>query len=214
MIIIDYIADEIRIMTDWYTDDIFSHDGAERIVHPVSRLITDPERFRDDSKERMASAGMGAVYTRTSRGDGLIKEKQGYRDNVLKRYYDSFHSALGKAVEKELSEYGKALIVDCHSFSSTPLPHESDKTFPRPDFCIGADPFHTPDALLGLSLGYFTDRGFKAKADFPFSIAPVPMECWSLNMDEESTEKLPSYNEVKDIVRGFLSLLYFTYGHS
>lgn len=55
---------------------------------------------------------------------------------------------------------------------------------------------------------------FKAKADFPFSIAPVPMECWSLNMDEESTEKLPSYNEVKDIVRGFLSLLYFTYGHS
>ena len=42
MITIGYLEDEIRIMTDWHTDALFSYDNAERIAHPVSRLITDP----------------------------------------------------------------------------------------------------------------------------------------------------------------------------
>lgn len=59
MITIGYLEDEIRIMTDWHTDALFSYDNAERIAHPVSRLITGPERFRDGSDEPMALCGMG-----------------------------------------------------------------------------------------------------------------------------------------------------------
>jgi hypothetical protein len=36
------------------------------------------------------------------------------------------------------------LIIDVHSFSSVPLPHEPDQTPRRPEVCIGFDRFHSP----------------------------------------------------------------------
>lgn len=41
-------------MTDHYCDDLYD-TGGKMIRFPVSRLVCDPERFRDDSEEIMAS---------------------------------------------------------------------------------------------------------------------------------------------------------------
>ena len=58
------LRENLRHMTDWYTDELFDIGFGERIVFPVSRLICDPERFREDDREEMSKIGMGAVYTR------------------------------------------------------------------------------------------------------------------------------------------------------
>ena len=58
---------ELAVMTDWYTDELFASD-APRVVFPVSRLVCDPERFRDDAEEVMSTIGMGSVYTNCSDG--------------------------------------------------------------------------------------------------------------------------------------------------
>ena len=44
-------------MTDWYTDELFDFGFGDRLVYPVSRLVCDPERFRDDEREEMAQIG-------------------------------------------------------------------------------------------------------------------------------------------------------------
>ena len=41
------LPDNLRHMTDWYTDELFDLGFGERIVFPVSRLVCDPERFRE-----------------------------------------------------------------------------------------------------------------------------------------------------------------------
>jgi hypothetical protein len=69
----DALRRELLIMTDWHTDRLFAFPGTEAVVHPVSRLICDPERFVDDAREPMASFGMGVVYTRTHRF-GILRQ--------------------------------------------------------------------------------------------------------------------------------------------
>jgi hypothetical protein len=54
------------------------------------------------------------------------------------------HARLTDAVDAALSEDGHCLIIDIHSFSSHPLPHEHDQDLDRPEICIGTDQFHSP----------------------------------------------------------------------
>ena len=55
---------EINRITDHATDLIFQEafPAALAAVFPISRLVVDPERFCDDSKEPMNSVGMVDLY--------------------------------------------------------------------------------------------------------------------------------------------------------
>ena len=61
---------ELLLMTDHHCDDLFTSE-CEMICFPISRLVCDPERFRNDENEIMAQRGMGAVYTSCSDGSEL-----------------------------------------------------------------------------------------------------------------------------------------------
>jgi len=52
------LAEELRLMTDAYTDELFALDGSAPIRFPISRLVVDPERFTDDAHEPMAARGL------------------------------------------------------------------------------------------------------------------------------------------------------------
>ena len=84
---------ELLNMTDLYTDELFG-GPYDSIRFPVSRLVCDPERFRDDASERMSAVGMGAVYTRTSSGAVLRQADAAERERILQRYYDPHHPAV------------------------------------------------------------------------------------------------------------------------
>ncbi len=153
---------------------------------------------------------MGAVYTRTSKGQLL--RSQFDRDAILQRFYHPHHASLKNAVDRELAKHGSSLIIDCHSFSSVPLPHEPDQRPHRPDICIGTDSFHTPASLMEQLMEIFETHGLQVAMNTPFSGSIVPLahyrrtpnvhslmiECnRSLYMDETTGERSAGFNDLK-----------------
>jgi N-formylglutamate amidohydrolase len=151
------------------------------VIFPVSRLVVDPERFQDDADEPMAVKGMGAVYTRLSTSEPLRILDAAERRRLMETYYDPHHARFERAVADTLDHHGHCVIIDVHSFSSTPLPHEPDQTVPRPEICIGFDRFHSPfgDALEVRRL--CEGIGFSADVNRPFSGSIVPDRYWNVD---------------------------------
>lgn len=171
---------ELLRLTDWHVDGLFAdiaRIGGVMFVNLVSRLVVDPERFRDNSQEEMASRGMGAVYTLTSDGKPLrlLPLPPQERERLLAEHFDPYSRALEQLVSQFLARFGKCLIIDGHSFATKPLPHELDKTEPRPDICIGTDPFHTPKGLVEAAETVALHLGLATARNRPFSGTYVPM---------------------------------------
>ena len=174
----DALADEIRVMTDLFTDELFRlpPGTGSTVRFPTSRLVVDPERFESDADEPMAGRGMGVLYTHTSDGRELRPALAGpARERLLERWYRPHHAALTSAVTRELDERGDCLIIDAHSFPPRPLPHEFDQRPDRPDICIGTDAFHTPAAVVARLVSLCRDIGWTVEIDRPFAGALAPM---------------------------------------
>lgn len=221
----DALSAELLRMTDSFTDELFRLDAgvARAVVFPVSRLVVDPERFLDDSAEPMSSRGMGVVYTRTADGEalrGAVDENT--RRALVTAYYLPHHRRLSEAVEAAVGRWGSCLVVDCHSFPSSPLPYELDQSPERPEICLGTDAFHTPVPLADIAVGLFRDAGFQVQLDRPFSGALVPATHYqrdarvmaimvevnrSLYMDEASGERLARSGEVAARLRSAVTRL-------
>ena len=176
---------ELIAVTDTYTDELFGTHVKESdsvIIFPISRLILDPERFLDDKEEVMVKFGMGVIYTNTSDGKILRKKpSKAERESLIRKYYKPHHEFLAKAVRKDLEKYGRALIIDCHSFPSSPLPYELDQNPDRPDICIGTDEFHTPLSLQQAAKAESIKQGFKCNVNRPYSGSLVPSEFYRNN---------------------------------
>ncbi len=170
-----HLQRELNVMTDHYCDDLYD-SAAEMIRFPISRLVCDPERFRDDRDEIMSRVGMGAVYTSCSDGEELKRVPDNHREEIMTRYYDSHHSRLESAVSDRLDRFGKCLIIDGHSFYDTPLPYESDQDTDRPDICIGTDSYHTPGKIEVTLCDHFLKRGYSVEFNRPFAGSLVPLK--------------------------------------
>ena len=206
---------ELTKMTDTFTDDLFVPDfvGAQTIIFPVSRLVLDPERFLNDDQEIMSGLGMGVIYTRTSDGQRLrnspaIEERM----ELINRYYRPHHRKLEDCVSACLQNLGRCMIIDCHSFPSIALQYELDQSEARPDICIGADDFHTPDWIIDKLFGEFEKFGYSTAVNKPFSGAIVPLPYYKkepkvlsvmievnrkLYMDELSGSRNSGYSKLK-----------------
>ena len=211
------LAMELLRMTDHFTDELFCASSRRSdmtaVVFPVSRLVVDPERFDDDGIEPMASIGMGVIYTRTSAGQSLRAKPVGdERALLLERYYRPHHRRLEAAVQTALRSFGRCLVIDCHSFPSTPLPYEVDQEPNRPDICLGTDEYHTPDELLIAAKAACDLEGLSVTVNRPFAGALVPMAFYrrdrrvsalmievnrKLYMNEHAGEKSTGFRDVQ-----------------
>ena len=218
----DGLHAELLVMTDWFTDELFflPDDLGQAVRFPVSRLVVDPERFVDNDAEPMAQRGMGVIYERTSTGQMLRASPDAMtRQRMIDTYYSPHHKLLEDAVVHDLERDDFALVIDCHSFSSRPLPHEFDQSSVRPDICIGADDFHTPPELIAAAETYCRDRGWSMAVNRPFAGALVPMRFYqadarvqavmievnrSLYMDEKSGVRLSSFAATATSVQALL----------
>lgn len=167
---------EMLLLTDWYTDDLFSFDEGISIVADFSRVFCDVERFSDDRVELMSAVGMGMTYNKCDDGSDLREVSPELKTKILNSYYNPHHERLNAAVEEQLNLYGSALIIDCHSFSNTPFRRDINQDIPRPDFCIGIDDFHTPRGLYKLAAVGVKMLGYGVKINTPYSGSIVPMK--------------------------------------
>jgi N-formylglutamate deformylase len=213
---------ELLRMTDAFTDELFSPTPFEtaRVVFPISRLICDVERFIEDGDESMAVRGMGAVYVTTTEGGALRQNLTPVeRTRIIERWYIPHHKAITSAVERADREGHVCIIVDCHSFSSRPLPHEPDQDPYRPDICIGTDNFHMPTELRDSLLKSASSAGLSVRVDRPFAGVLVPTRYYRTNgrvkavmievnrrlyMDEKTGHKLPKFEDVRNAVADML----------
>ena len=216
------IKQEIIKLTDWYTDDLFDSEVDDKIVAPFSRIFCDVERFADDELEIMSKVGMGVLYEKLDSDELLRKITPELREKILNDYYWKHHENLTTKVEKELKINGECLIVDCHSFPSTPLLKAINQNLNTPDFNIGTDSYHTPKKYIDASITYFENLGYTLGVDWPYSGSIVPMKYYQkekkvssimlevnrkLYLNEPTIEKSKDYNKTKEVVKGYLNLL-------
>jgi N-formylglutamate amidohydrolase len=218
----DEIQQEIIRLTDWYTDDLFNSQVDDKIVTPFSRIFCDVERFADDELEVMSKFGMGALYEKFDNGNLLRIVSPELKQNVLKDYYWIHHASLSKVVKTSLEQTKLCLILDCHSFPSSPLTRAIVQDEIRPDFNIGTDSYHTPKYIIEESINFFETKGYTLGVDTPYSGSIVPMEYYQkdqrvtsimlevnrgLYLKENTNEKSENYNKTKEIVQGYMNLL-------
>ena len=121
----------------------------------------------------MAARGMDVVYLRRHDGSALRADLT-QKAALVRDYYEPHHRRLEKCVSQHLRAFGRAIIIDCHSFPSVPLPYELVQDQQRPEICIGADPVHTPNWLSAALVSAFERQGYSVSVDTPFAGAIVP----------------------------------------
>lgn len=213
---------EILKLTDWYTDDLFYSNEDEMVKAEFSRIFCDPERFPDDSQEIMAQYGMGVLYEKNDDGETIRKVTSGLKEKVLTEFYWKHHEKLTEAVNSQINLFGKALIIDCHSYPNTPLKRDLDKNPNRPDFCIGTDSYHTPVKLIDLSISFFENEGYTLGIDWPYTGSIVPLEHYHKNKNVQTimleinralylkaptNEKSERYSEIKRVTAEFIKTI-------
>ena len=162
-------------MTDLIFQQVFP--AAPATVFPISRLVVDPERFCDDSKEPMSSVGMGVIYSR-----GTLRQKIREapsplaRQRLLDQFYHPHHRKLEEIVDQALEEHDRCLIIDGHSFPSKVLPYELNSEVVRPDFCLGTDDSHTAEKLVGRGESELQRLGYSTARNETFSGTIVPLK--------------------------------------
>lgn len=220
----DELFQEQIKMSDSYTDELFDVKGIQKLIFPISRLVCDVERFRNETDEEMTKQGMWVCYTKTSDCKPLKRVNNEHKLKILQKYYDKHHSVFESQVEEMRREYRQCLIIDAHSFSSIPLPYELHSQDFRPDICIGTDDFHTPKEVTKYFYNTFSDLGYKVGINNPFCGTIVPLKFYrknknvysvmleinrSLYMNEVTGKKIKNFMRVKRNLEQVISLCPF-----
>ena len=202
-------------MTDAWTDELFNAPELTdcRIINPVSRLLCDVERFRDDRDEVNSRIGQGLMYTRGVFGRKLRDYDEDLRNRILADFYDPHHEKLTSAVDAALKNEGRCTILDGHSFNSV-WPVRLNCLFRRPDFCIGTDPFHTPEGLRDALVKACRDSGYHVRVNTPYCGAITPIKHYGkdrrvisimvevnrkLYMNEKTGEKTENFEKIRSM---------------
>lgn len=182
------LAVELATITDAQTD-LIAERAADRaavlpwvFVNRASRLVIDPERFPDE-REELNAVGMGAVYERTTTGAVLRSPSPAQRAALLTGYFEPYAAGIAALVGERLAACGRVTIIDIHSYPRMRLPFELHGDGPRPEVCLGVDPFHTSpelEAAARAALAAAAPTG-DVGVNSPFVGCYVPMEHYQLD---------------------------------
>jgi N-formylglutamate deformylase len=214
----DKLNDELYAHTDYYTKELFKNSPYNYIINEYSRMVFDPERFRNDEDEVMAKYGQGAIYTKTTKGEVLRNLSLEKKEEMLQKYYDPYHKKFEELVQEVLDEHGKCLIIDAHSFAPIDFIKESEGELP--DICIGTDENHTPIELANFTKKFFEkEEGIYTKINVPYGGSIVPLKFYgndkrvtsimieinrSTYMNNLNSDKLKNYKRIEETITKYL----------
>ncbi len=167
-LLVDELA--MTIQTDWYTDELFTHEHSTRHQFEFSRFYCDVERYYDE-KEDMYKKGMGIVYTQDIFGntvrDDKVSEFLATKSRIISDIYIPHHQSLLSSIHMSLCYFDVVCIVDCHSFYSEESPI---------DFCIGVTEYNTPKELVSEISELIISNGYSVGVNEPYSGSILPEE--------------------------------------
>lgn len=99
----DVMENEIELLTDFATDEIFTISKTSKVIFPYSRVFCDVERLKD-ADEVMFEHGRGFYYTKTDAGELLRENLDGNKAVIYKDYYLKHHESLTNMVDKKLKD--------------------------------------------------------------------------------------------------------------
>ncbi len=163
----------LEFITDKNVDKLWEFvPQKNKQVATISRLIVDTERYRNDDDETMSLKGMGLYYTHTPKGKQFrFRSKESYSKCL--DIYDEYHLSLEKKVTQCLTEHGKCVVLDCHSFHDE-MNYTGYHTSSFPDVCIGVN--NTIGATAQFIIDTFQAAGYTVKVNEPFSGSLVPLK--------------------------------------
>lgn len=164
---------EAKIMADLFTDKLAENISEEKIIFPISRIVCDVERFRDDKEEEMTKVGMGVVYTKCHDLSPLRKDKVD-SEKIKSDLYDPHHKLFEDKVNNFLKLFGQCFIIDLHSYADRALPYELHKKEARPDICLGFDEAHIDLEIVNKIKLLCEKVRFSVKENEPFKGSIVP----------------------------------------
>jgi N-formylglutamate amidohydrolase len=216
------LESEVLKLTDWYTENLFDPGEDIRVVAPFSRIFCDVERFADDNMEEMARYGAGVCYEKLDTGEEMREVTRDLKEHILNTYYYPHHQKLKQAVEGQLQENSKAVIIDCHSFPDTPFVRDLDQHPKRPDINIGTDQYHTPQKLIEETKEFFKAQGMDIELNRPYSGTMVPLEYYQkdehvssimievnrrLYLNNGTNEINEHYSAVREMIRAYIDYI-------
>jgi N-formylglutamate amidohydrolase len=147
---------------DLFSDFIFHYDHPKvtSVIAEYSRFVVDMERLKDDPLE---SIGQGMLYTHycSYNRAPLSPEAKSYLVGLWEAYQQRLYD--------ELQKKGRALLIDCHSFSS--------RLAKDVDVCIGfnEDSSKPDEDTLRHIVSVFEKHEYKVSLNFPYSNSITPL---------------------------------------
>ena len=211
-------------MADLYTDEwIEDSETIHPVVAKTARIVVDKERFVDNSLETAAQYEQGGIYEKDYKGRRLRnKPSQTERQQLLEQYYHPHHHQLNHLCAESLRLYGRAMILDLHSYPAT-YNMGSGQGEETPDVCIGFDAPHYSESTLANMAAIVQKHGFTYGLNAPFAGSLVPSNYFgdarvhsymmeikrSLYMNEEKFERNPEgMKKIKMLLKDVIQLLH------
>jgi N-formylglutamate deformylase len=230
----------IRRSEDHYVDDLFRSGvalGGPMLVANFPRAYVDVNREPYELDPRMflgalppyantgsirVSGGLGTVPRIVAENMEIYKNKMPVEEALLRveMIYKPYHAALRKLIARTHAQFGKAILIDCHSMPGNIRVPGSNS---RPDFIIG-DRYGTSasQGLSRLAMRLLEDLGFTAVRNKPYAggfitehygrpgreLHALQIEInRSLYVDENTLAKRHDFDEVANAICHFLENL-------
>ena len=176
----------IRSSEDAFVDQLFSSAprfGAPLLLAKTPRAYVDLNRSADEMDHALiegvrkvsgnprVASGLGVIPRVVANGRAIYRGKltREEADNRMKTVWYPYHAALQGLIAKNVEDFGRAILIDCHS-----MPHEAIQTMSRGR--------HAPDVVLGDRFGataagsivdtveaIFTSAGLTVARNSPFA---------------------------------------------
>ncbi|MEY8119305.1 N-formylglutamate amidohydrolase [Falsihalocynthiibacter sp. BN13B15] len=202
------ILDEksIRTSEDAFVDMLFDTApkyGAVFLAAKFPRAFVDLNRNVDEldpalieglkkntTNPRVAS-GLGVIPRVVSGGRAIYRGKITH-DEALKRiadYWHPYHDILHRIMARNLSEFGQAVLVDCHSMPHEALDAIARSGAQRPDVVIG-DRFgaSASEAIVCQIEEIFRAQGLRVLRNMPFAGAYITKEYGRISANQHAVQ--------------------------
>jgi len=217
---------QIRSSEDAFVDQLYAtapNHGAPLLLADVPRAYLDLNRAPDELDPAViegiaraphnprVSSGLGVIPRVVSGGRAIYRGKLPLAEAEarIRRYWHPYHQALRDLVETTHSQFGQAILIDCHSMPREAIEHQARPGKPLPQIVLG-DRFGAAAApwVMAEIETAFEGEGFIVARNAPFAGAFIAQSYGrpsanrhvvqveidrSLYMDEATIAPLPGF---------------------